>query len=116
MADETERLKALVARLIQDKLGQEGGLEELIQVLRAVEESFPARDEPDNGGGAPARVDAPLSGEGTLQVDAKVVVAPTMTAVATMLPPEVVVIPDKAVDAIRSASPELADEIQIRSP
>jgi hypothetical protein len=116
MADETERLKALVARLIQDKLGQEGGLEELIQVLQAVEESFPARDEPGNGGGAPARVDASLSGKGTLQGDAKVVVAPTVTAVATLLPPEVVVIPDKAVDAIRSAIPELADEIQARSP
>jgi hypothetical protein len=115
MADDTSRLEALVARLIQDTLAQEGGLEDLLRAVREVEESFPARDGSGKGGGEPARVDAPPSGEGTLKGDVNVVVAPTMTAVATLLPPEVVVIPDKAVDAIRSASPELAEEIQAGS-
>jgi hypothetical protein len=116
VADETEKLEALVARLIQDKLSQEGGLEALLRVVREVEESFPARDEPGTGRGEPVRVDTAFAREGTLTADAKIVVAPTITAVATLLPPDVVVVPDKTMDAIRSAIPELADEIQARSP
>jgi hypothetical protein len=116
VADETEQLQALVARLIQDKLGQEGGFEDLLRAVREVEESFPARDESGNEGGEPMRVDTPFAGEGTLKGEVNAVVVPTMKAVATLLPPEAVVVPDKAVDAIRSAIPELADEIQARSP
>jgi hypothetical protein len=66
MADDTSRLEALVARLIQDKLRQEGGLEDLFRAVREVEESFPARDESGNEGGEPVRVDTAFAEGGSL--------------------------------------------------
>ncbi len=42
--------------------------------------------------------------------------APAMKAEATMPVPQAVVIPDEVVEVVRSASPKVANEIQIRSP
>jgi hypothetical protein len=95
MADDTSRLEALVARLIQDKLGQEGGLEDLLRAVREVEQSFPARDESGNEGDEPVRVDTAFAGEGTLKGEVNAVVVPTVRATMTLLPPTLVVVPDK---------------------
>lgn len=86
MADDTSRLEALVARLIQDKLGQEGGLEDLLRAVREVEQSFSARDESGNEGGEPVRVDTAFAGEGTLKGEVNAVVVPTVRATMTLLP------------------------------
>jgi hypothetical protein len=114
MADDTSRLEALVARLIQDKLRQEGGLEDLLRAVREVEQSFPARDESGNEGSEPVRVDTAFAGEGTLKGAVNVVVVPTVRATMTLLPPTLGVVPDKTLYAVRSALPELADEIHTR--
>lgn len=116
MADEASRLEAVVARLIKDKLRQDGGLEDLLRAVREVEESFLTRVESGNEGGEPVRVDTAFAGEGTLKAETNVVVVPTMTATMTVLSPELAVIPDKTMDAIRSAIPELANEIRSRGP
>jgi hypothetical protein len=96
MADETGGFLELVARLIREELEQ-GRMDSLVAAHEALLD--------------------PAAGNGNfLKAAAKVFIAPTMKAEATMPVPEVVVIPDEVVEAVRSASPKLANEIQIRSP
>ena len=109
MADETERFKDLVARQIGEALRQ-GNLDGLIQAQRAAQASLHV---PPNLG-EPAPVDAAFGGKGTLS--AKVVVVPTMTVRATVLPPEVNAVSADVVEAIRAALPKLANDMQTSSP
>ena len=107
MNAEPESIEDLVARLVREQLEQ-GRLEWLIKAQRAVEASFTLSVTPRlNFDVGPKRVDGALGGEGTL--GGEVTVVPLIEAEATVIPAEVV-------NAIRSASPELADEIQARSP
>lgn len=107
MAEEPESIDDLVARIIREQLEQ-GGLDRLLEVTKP----YVATELNVNAlvrGPKPAEVDAAPGGRGTLSGEAKVVVIPVIKADGTVIPAEVV-------DAIRSASPELADEIQTRNP
>jgi hypothetical protein len=104
MADETERSKDLVARQIGKQLRQ-GNLDGLIQAHRAVQASFTLHVSPSLG--EPARADGDFGDEGTLSAHVAVVVTPEVNAEGGLVPQEVV-------DAIRSALPQLANDMQTR--
>lgn len=125
VVDEPVELEDLVRRLIREEL-QRGNLDKLIQAREAVEASFTLRVEPSIGvGGAPVSPGSfSLSVTPRLGLDvgpthqvirpegiasAEVVVEPTVKA-------EAIVIPAEVVDAVRTAAPKLADEIQTRDP
>ncbi|MGH3551894.1 MAG: hypothetical protein ACRDT5_04710 [Mycobacterium sp.] len=113
-ADELEPLENLVARRIREELG-EGRLDKLIQAQQAVQKSIaihvPAAK-------AHASMPAPTVTvtDGAAQpqsIHATLHVQPIITGELELIPREAV---DEAVDAIRAASPGLADDIQNRSP
>jgi hypothetical protein len=126
VADEPESLKNLVARLIREEL-ERGGLDRLIEAHQVVRASFTLQVRPSLGmdaGPPPGAGSVSLSVTPRLSFDvgstqtgqvigpkgiasAEVVVEPTVTAEAT-------VVPQNVIDAIRAAFSRLADEIQAR--
>lgn len=101
VADEPESIDDLVARIIREKL-QQGRLDELFEVTQMTLLNPNALRGPK-----PEPVEQFIRPAGI--PSAEVVSEPVIKADATVIPAEVV-------DAIRTASPELADEIQTRNP
>jgi hypothetical protein len=102
--DEPEPLEHWVFRAIRKQL-DEGGLDRLTRALSAVQAA--------TGSEEPIRADASLQGEG--KVTGGVTVSPA-SAVIRLIPGTPMVSVGEAVHAIRSASPELAKEIETRTP
>lgn len=120
VADEPEPLRDMVRRLIRQELEQ-GGYDRLVEARQVVEASFTLRVTPSLGSMTPAVPPGSPGISVTPRLSFDVGPKPTEQIIRpTGIPSEEAfgepsVIPAEVVDAVRSASPALADEIQSRS-